>query len=118
MEPNVRLRILILIIIIIRYITCCVGQANLNGTQNHPDETGASESVEGVAEDSLSKYNLKSKDAFTEMLNSYETKNFLKKLLGPQEKVIDIDGDIILGGLMSIHNEDDEQTCGSLICWS
>ncbi|GFY53455.1 metabotropic glutamate receptor 4 [Trichonephila inaurata madagascariensis] len=114
MEPNVRLRTLIRIIIIIRYITSCAGQANLKGDQIHPEITGVSEKVKGVAEELFFKYNLKSKDAFMEMLNTYEIKNSLKKLLGPQKKVVDIDGDIILGGLVSIHNVDDDM-CGPLM---
>ncbi|GFY53454.1 metabotropic glutamate receptor 2 [Trichonephila inaurata madagascariensis] len=107
METNARLRILILIIIIIRSITGFAGQENPNEAQDHSQETGTTEK-------SVFEYKVKSKDEFKEKLHTYKMrKNLLNKFLCPR-KAVDIDGDIILGGLMSIHDADEEQMCGPL----
>ncbi|GFY18068.1 metabotropic glutamate receptor type 2 [Trichonephila clavipes] len=106
METNASLRIII--IIIIRYITCCAGQANPNEAGNHPQEIGASE-------ESVFEHKVKAKEAFKEKVNACKAPiSGLSNLLCPH-KAINIDGDIILGGLMSILDAGEEQVCGPLM---
>ncbi|GFY18073.1 metabotropic glutamate receptor [Trichonephila clavipes] len=106
METNARLRILILIIITIRYITCCAGQEDLNDAQDE---------AKVVAEESAFEYKIKPKEAFKEKVNACKMReNILSNLLCPH-KTVDIDGDIILGGIMSIHDAGHEQMCGPLM---
>ncbi|GFR19207.1 metabotropic glutamate receptor [Trichonephila clavata] len=50
------------------------------------------------------------------MINSYKKrKNVTFRHVQPQRKAVEIDGDIILGGLISIHEKHENLFCGPLM---
>ncbi|GFY53457.1 metabotropic glutamate receptor [Trichonephila inaurata madagascariensis] len=118
MKASIKLRLLLLLVLSTRFITCCAEEANnetsSNEAQERPLKSEASEEV--VAQSSTeSQDEAKSRIRFLAMMNSLANpKNFTYKDVQQQMKTIEMDGDIILGGLMSIHDKY-EEVCGPIM---
>ncbi|GFR28974.1 metabotropic glutamate receptor 7 [Trichonephila clavata] len=118
MEASIKLYLLFLFILSTRFITCCAKEANnetsSNEAQERPLKSVASKQV--VAQSSTeSQDEAKSRMRFLEMMNSLENReNLTYKDVQQQRKTIEMEGDIILGGIMSIHDKY-EDVCGPLM---
>ncbi|GFR26914.1 metabotropic glutamate receptor 4 [Trichonephila clavata] len=121
MAANVKLYLLLLSIIISYSITCCAEEADKktipNDAQERPQKSEASKKMKDAAKSPLgSRYEIKSKEVFQAMINSYKKrKNVTFRHVQPQRKAVEIDGDIILGGLISIHEKHENLFCGPLM---
>ncbi|GFY18033.1 metabotropic glutamate receptor [Trichonephila clavipes] len=121
MAANVKLYLLLLSIIISCSITCCAEQADKKTSsdevQERPLKSEASKKMMDAAEAPLgSRYIIKSKEVFQALINSYKKrKNITFKHVQSQRKAVEIEGDIILGGLISMHEKDEYLFCGLLM---
>ncbi|GFT71372.1 metabotropic glutamate receptor 1 [Nephila pilipes] len=122
MAKYMKLCFYLLFIFLTVYITCCAAPAENKttpeGSRERPLISGASKEVRVVAKASNAyQYDTSSEASFDEELNlhekskmhAYTYNNILEK------KIIETDGDIILGGLLRIHDKDDRLMCGPLM---
>ncbi|GFY18059.1 metabotropic glutamate receptor 2 [Trichonephila clavipes] len=119
MEASIKFRLLLLFVLSARFITCCAEEANnemrSNEAQERPlkSETSCSEVLAQSSTESQDE--VKSRMRFLEMMNSVENpENLTYKDVQQQMQTIEMDGDIILGGLMSIHDKY-EDVCGPIM---
>ncbi|GFT71368.1 metabotropic glutamate receptor 7 [Nephila pilipes] len=117
MTENIKSCFLHLFIFFTLSITCCTASAgnktSSNGTHERPLMSGSSNEVRLVA---------KASNASQHEINAKEMWNSLKKRKSVtpsynrlEKKTIQMDGDIILGGLLRIHDKDDRLLCGPLM---